>query len=233
MDSCALEHPYQSGRHDDGAPLRPGGSELTLRALSCAGFAPGERVLDLGCGVGVATHLLRRHGCAVVGLDLVAKRLALARRNEPTLAMVAGDARHLPFADDCFDGVLAECSLSLIGYTAANLAECHRVLRPGGRLAITDLYARTEDTQRQPLPGCLGGMTSRSSILTAVADAGLVVQRWEDHSDRLKSFVAQLIFAGTGAEALWAGDGPAYAAALRASRPGYFLLIAEKPARSD
>lgn len=228
MDRCVLEHPYQAGRHDSGEPLRPGGSELTLRALRCAGFAPGARVLDLGCGVGVATKLLRRHGCEALGLDLVAKRLALARRADPALAMVAGDAHHLPFADGSLDGILTECALSLVGYTAATLAECRRVLRPGGRLAITDLYARADDAQRPTLPGCLGGMGSRAGILAALAAAGFAVQRWEDHSDRLKSFVGQLIFAGIGAESLWTGDDPAYAAALRASRPGYFLLVAER-----
>ena len=226
--SCVLEHPYQAGRHDNGAPLRPGGTDLTLLALSRAGFAPGERVVDLGCGVGVATRLLKRYGCVAIGLDLVAKRLSLARNDDPALAMVAGDARHMPIGDASLDGVLAECSISLMGYTTATLAECRRVLRPGGRLVITDLYSRVEDVERQPLPGCLGGMASRTSILAVLADAGFVVQCWEDHSERLKSFVAQLIFAGVGAEVLWAGDGPTYAAALRASRPGYFLLVARR-----
>jgi arsenite methyltransferase len=230
---CALEHPYQRGRHDDGEPLRPGGSELTLRALQCAGFTTGERVLDLGCGVGVATQLLHRHGCTALGIDVAAPRLALARRNEPALAMVAGDARRLPFADASLDGILAECALSLIGYTAEMLTECRRVLRPGGRLAVTDLFARAGNVERPNLPGCLGGMASRGTILAAMADAGFVVQRWEDHSDLLKSFVAQLIFSGRGAEALWTGDGSAYTTALRACRPGYFLLIAAKPERSN
>lgn len=225
---CVLEHPYQAGRQDSGEPLRPGGSELTLRALRQAAFAPGERVLDLGCGVGIATKLLRRHGCEALGVDLAVNRLEIARRADPALAMVAGDARRLPFADASLDGILTECALSLIGYTAATLAECRRVLRPGGRLAITDLYARAEDGARPPLPGCLGGMTSRATILAVLADTGFAVQCWEDHSDRLKSFVGQLIFAGIGAESLWTGDGPAYAAALRASRPGYFLLVAER-----
>ena len=225
---CALEHPYQAGRHDDGAPLRPGGSELTARALNLAGFATDERVLDLGCGVGVATRLLQRHGCTAIGVDLAVNRLSLARRDEPALAMVAGDAAQLPFAAESLDGILAECSLSLTGFAPAVLAECHRVLRRGGRLAVTDLYARADDALRPALPGCLGGMAARAGILAALADAGFIVQCWEDHSDRLKSFVAQLIFTGGGAEALWIGGGADDAAALRASRPGYFLLVARK-----
>lgn len=232
MSSCVLEHPYQSGCHDAGAPLRPGGEELTRRALHSAGFRVGERVLDLGCGVGVATRMLHECGCRAHGLDLAAPRLAMARRTKPELTMVAGDARCLPFADGSFDGMLAECSLSLIGYTAAHLAECRRVLRPGARFAVTDLFARADSPGPSPSAGCLGGMVSRERVLAAFADAGFVVECWEDHSDRLKSFVAQLIFSGAGAEALWACDGADGAAALRARRPGYFLLIARRQERS-
>lgn len=228
---CALEHPYRSGQFgaaEDGEPLRPGGLELTVRAIHCAGFAAGARILDLGCGSGAGSRQLRRHGCAPVGLDLAPARLARAAQALPELAAVAGDARHLPFAEASFDGMLAECSLSLAGYTAPTLAECLRVLRPGGRLAITDVFARIEDAERAPLPGCRTGLASRNELLAALGAAGFGVLRWEDHSDVLKSFLAQLIFSGRGSESLWTGDGSAYATALRACRPGYFLLIATK-----
>ncbi|MBI5784423.1 MAG: class I SAM-dependent methyltransferase [Rhodocyclales bacterium] len=221
---CALEHPYQAGRHDDDAPLRPGGSALTLRTLRSAGFAHGERILDLGCGVGAGSRLLRRHGCTPIGLDL-----APGRSNRTA---VAGNIGDLPFADGAFDGLLAECSLSLAGYTAKTLTECRRVLRPGGKIAITDIFARAEGRPDAALPGCLAGIATRADILAALAAAGFAVQRWEDHSGVLKSLLAQLIFSGRDAEALWSGDGAAHTAALRACRPGYFLLIATQSARS-
>ena len=232
MMPCTLEHPYQSGRHDDGEPLRPGGLELTTRAIQCAGFTAGEHVLDLGCGDGVGAKLLARHGLSVIALDRSCTRLGEAAHRHQALAAVAADARWLPLADNSVDGVFAECSLSLAGYNQATLGECHRALRPGGRLAITDVFARHEDPERAPLPGCLAGLISRGEILAAMAAAGFVVQRWEDHSDVLKSFLAQLIFSGRGREALWTGDGSAFAAALRACRPGYFLMIAAKPVKS-
>jgi arsenite methyltransferase len=228
---CTLEHPYQSGHlgiTSDGEALRPGGLELTMRAIHCAGFAAGQHVLDLGCGGGAGSRQLRHHGCTPIGLDLAPGRLAGAVRALPKLAAVAGDARRLPFADASIDGILAECSLSLAGYGEAALGECLRVLRPGGKLAVTDVFARIEDAERAPLPGCLAGLASRHEILAALGAAGFGIVRWEDHSDVLKSFLAQLIFSGRGAESLWTGDGSAYSAALRACRPGYFLLVAQR-----
>ena len=234
MDCCALEHPYQSGRHDDGAPLRPGGAELTRLAFECAGFTAGQRALDVGCGVGVGTHLLHARGCLAFGVDLAQRRLVEARRGQPGLLTVAADGRRLPFADACFDGIVAECVFSLIGYQAANFAECARVLRRGGRLALTDLYARANAGAEAPgdaaPAGCLAGMTTRDAVFAALAAAGLSIETWQDHTPRLKSFVAQLIFGGQGGEALWTGNGAA-AASLRARRPGYFLLVASKPDR--
>lgn len=233
MDCCALEHPYQSGRHDDGAPLRPGGDELSLRAFDCAAFAAGQRVLDLGCGVGVVTRLLHARGCLAFALDRAHGRLVQARRSETGLLPVAADGRRLPFANDSLDGIISECAFSLIGYSAEHFAECRRVLRPGGRLALTDLYARADTATDAPLAGCLGGMTTRDAIFAALTDAGLCVETWQDHTPRLKAFVAQLIFSGRSAELLCSGDGLAGTAALRARRPGYFLLVAAKPERSE
>ena len=245
MEHCALEHPYQSGRHDDGAPLRPGGDELSLRAFDGAAFAAGQRVLDLGCGVGVATRLLHARGCLAFALDRAHGRLVQARRYEPGLLPVAADGRQLPFANDSLDGIISECAFSLIGYSADLLSECRRVLRPGGRLALTDLYARAgaapdvapnvahNAATNAPPAGCLGGMTTRDAIFAALSAAGLRVETWQDHTPRLKSFVAQLMFSGQCAKLPFCGDDPAGAAALRARRPGYFLLIAAKPERSE
>jgi arsenite methyltransferase len=233
---CALEHPYQSGNignADNGERLRPGGVQLTVRAIDCAGFTAGERILDLGCGNGAGVNRLRRHGCVPVGVDLAPQSLARAAQALPGLAAIAGDARRLPFADASFDGMLAECSLSLAGFTPATLVECLRVLRPGGKLAVTDVFARADDAQRTALPGCLAGLASRKDILAALVAAGFIVERWEDHSDVLKSLLVQLILSGGGAESLWNSDGSNYTTALRACRPGYFLLIAAKLARSD
>jgi ubiquinone/menaquinone biosynthesis C-methylase UbiE len=150
--------------------------------------------------------------------------------------LLAASADQLPLADASLDGILAECSLSLTDYAEAALAECQRTLRCGGRLAITDMFAREAGTGSE-LPACLGNLHTRDEILARLVSAGFQVERWEDHSAVLKTFMARLIFASGSPDALW-GDVPSqtaarYGEALRQRRPGYFLLVASKTIRSS
>lgn len=227
---CAIEHPYRSGRYDNGGnePLRPGGFELTQRVVQYAGFTAGDRVLDLGCGEGAGTQLLHNRGCTAIGLDTSTASLASAATRLPGLQLISASAHSLPFADASLDGIVAECSLSLVEQRAAALAECYRVLRSGGRLAITDVYARDTVRADHTLPACFAGMSPQNEILAGLANAGFRVECWEDHSRVLNSFMARLIFECESPDALWAGDAGTLNAAVRQSRPGYFLLIAVK-----
>lgn len=229
MDCCAV-HPYQSGRFGGSykEALRPGGSALTRLAIQHAGFVAGEHILDLGCGEGAGTQLLLEHGCHAIGVDASAASLASAAARLPGVSLITASACSLPFANASVDGILAECLLSLVEQRGAVLAECHRVLRSGGRFAITDVFARDAAGAGQQLPACLTGMAPQNQILAEVAQAGFRVQRWEDHSPVLKTFMARLIFESGTSDGLWAGDAGVLNAALRQCRPGYFLLIAIK-----
>lgn len=228
---CAILHPYQSGQFAESADatLRPGGLALTRRAVHCAGFAAGQRILDLGCGSGAGSKILRRHGCHSIGLDAASTALATGR-DRARRDLVAGSAHRLPFAAASFDGILAECSLSLVEPRHEALAEFHRVLRPTGRLAITDLFARHPGPADDTPPACLRGLLRRDEIIAGLSQAGFQVERWEDHSAVLKVFIARLIFASESTPTLWATDAGPLNAALAGRRPGYFLLIAAKAA---
>lgn len=228
---CAVDHPYRSGRFGSGneaVPLRPGGLDLTRRAAQCAGFAAGDQVLDLGCGEGKGTQLLRDLGCRVIGLDVSTSSLVAAATHLPDLSLVAANACCMPFADATLDGIIAECSLSLVEHRRDALAECNRVLRPNGRLAITDVFARTAAVDDSPLPACLAGLFTRDEILAELALAGFQVDQWEDHTAVLKTFMARLIFESDSQDGLWNSNDAAIGATLRQRRPGYFLLIAAK-----
>ncbi|MEA2330954.1 MAG: hypothetical protein QOH58_1092 [Thermoleophilaceae bacterium] len=109
------------------------------------GAAPGERVLDAGCGPGFyVAELLDRVGPegAVVGVDASPQMLALAaKRSEgrPNVAFHEGDVASLPVADAGFHRVLSVQVLEYVADVPAALAELHRVLRPGGRVLIWDV----------------------------------------------------------------------------------------------
>jgi SAM-dependent methyltransferase len=107
--------------------------------LAAAGDLASRRVLDVGCGTGaVAVHLARRHGCTVVGVDPSPEMLAVARRKESErVRFEQARAEELPFADGSFERAIM---VSVVHHldAAKAFAEIHRVLRPGGRLAISN-----------------------------------------------------------------------------------------------
>ena len=98
---------------------------------------PGDTVLDVATGTGaVALELLRRKGCAVVGLDQSAQMLEVARRRLPDgVRLVEGEADELPFPDASFDALTFTYLLRYVDDPAATLRELARVVRPGGTIA--------------------------------------------------------------------------------------------------
>lgn len=102
---------------------------------------PGQCLLDLGSGTGVLLRSLsaRAPGVTLVGLDRSLPMLSRARSRElPGLGVVAGSAEQLPFADQTFDWVVSSSVFHYLRQAGAALAEVRRVLRPRGRLVITD-----------------------------------------------------------------------------------------------
>lgn len=195
---------------------RPGGFAITDRAMALCAFPAGARLLDVGCGTGAtARHLTRSYGLEVHGVDkepLLGEGLTTAR----------GEA--LPFREGALDGVLLECSLSVMDDPDLVLQECRRVLRPGGRLVISDVYARGDEAHWQ---GCLGRVERRETILARVARHGFEYQCFEDFSGHLRALWGQRVFE-KGAAAFCAELG-AGKARLKAVACGYCLLIARRP----
>ena len=101
---------------------------------------PGDTVLDVATGTGaVAAELLRRKGCAVVGIDQSPEMLAEARRRlDDRVRLVEGNAERLPFADASFDALTFTYLLRYVDDPTATLRELARVVRPGGTIAALE-----------------------------------------------------------------------------------------------
>lgn len=225
---------YATGRlaSDDDRLFRPGGLELTERAIALAHLQAGSTIIDLGCGRGHSVRYLCGRGFQTMGVDRdeAGDGAAHAWR-------VVARAEELPFQSGSVDAVLAECSLSLAEDRERVLSECARVLKSGGALMISDLYARQPvaiDRVRALSGCCVAGMIVRAELETQLAQAGFDIAAWEDHSRALRECVARYIMEHGSREGLWSCSGAVspddVESAMRAARAGYFLLVATRMA---
>jgi demethylmenaquinone methyltransferase / 2-methoxy-6-polyprenyl-1,4-benzoquinol methylase len=118
--------------------------------VSRTAAGPGDQVLDVATGTGaVAVELVRRTGCAVVGLDQSEEMLAEARRRAPArVELVQGEADHLPFPDASFSALTFTYLMRYVDDPAATLRELARVVRPGGTIAGLEFGVPTNPAAR-------------------------------------------------------------------------------------
>ncbi len=118
---------------DTAADLIPA-AEVAVGALH---LSPGERVLDIGCGTGNAAAVAAGQGARVAGLDSSQRLIEVARQSIPKGDFVVGDAARLPYDDAEFDAVVSVFAVIFVAPAEQAVGELTRVLRPGGRAAIT------------------------------------------------------------------------------------------------
>jgi ubiquinone/menaquinone biosynthesis C-methylase UbiE len=233
-------HVYEQGPLLEvaGETIRPGGLTLTDRALEFCALPIGSRVLDVGCGPAASIeHLRVKHQLEAIGLDPSEMLLRLGRRRDPALRLIQSPGEYLPVANDQFAAVLTECSLSVMRNSDRALAEFWRVLRAGGYLILSDIYARNPDgieaLRSLPIDSCLCGAVSQAEIIDRVESAGFRVLLWEDHTSALNVFAARLIWSNGSLQQFWCratarADATDIQTAIAHSKPGYYLLIAQK-----
>lgn len=194
---CAAAYSSTAARFLLGESFHPGGQALTTRLARALRVGPGATVADIASGPGSSALLVARMtGSTVVGLDLAFGNAAsaAARAAEASLTrfvrFVCADAEALPLGDSSVDGALCECGLCLFPDKSAAAGEIARVLRPGARLALSDI---TADRARFPANlrsleahvACLADARPLAEIAALLGDAGLVVEAIERHDDVL------------------------------------------------
>jgi arsenite methyltransferase len=178
----ALYDAEQRGELPDAAALASLGCG---NPVAVADLNEGEIVLDLGSGGGIDVILsAKRVGPTgiVYGLDMTDEMLALARANAAEAAVanvhfLKGVIEQIPLPADSVDVVISNCVINLSTDKAAVLTEIARVLRPGGRVGVSDVVADDELTPRQRAErgsyvGCIAGALSRGEYIAGLEAAG-------------------------------------------------------------
>lgn len=188
--SCGPD-PITSDLYDDtqaaGVP-----AEALLASLGCgnptalAELKPGEVVLDLGSGGGIDVLLsAQRVGPAgkAYGLDMTDEMLALARENQAksgftNVEFLKGEIEHIPLPDNAVDVIISNCVINLSADKDRVIAEAFRVLKPGGRFAVSDVVVRGDDMPvevRRSLElwvGCVAGALEEATYRSKLSGAG-------------------------------------------------------------
>src|SRR5579859_5303457 len=165
--------------------------EAVKASLGCgnptalAELKAGETVLDLGSGGGIDVLLsARRVGptCKAYGLDMTDEMLALARENQrkagaSNVEFLKGEIEAIPLPDNSVDVIISNCVINLSGDKDRVLGEAFRVLKPGGRFAVSDVVTRgevPEEVRRNMLlwVGCIAGALEDHQYIAKLAKAG-------------------------------------------------------------
>lgn len=176
---------YESGE-TSGIP-----EQALLASLGCgnpaalAQLRPGEIVLDLGSGGGIDVLLSAKRvspGGKAYGLDMTDQMLALARENQKkagvqNVEFLKGQIENIPLPENAVDVVISNCVINLSADKDRVLAEAYRVLRPGGRFAVSDVVVRGEvppEIRRniELWVGCVAGALKDSEYMSKLTAAG-------------------------------------------------------------
>jgi SAM-dependent methyltransferase len=201
--------------------------------------SPGRLTLDLACGEGRLSRLLRSSGHQVVGIDSSPTMISLAASHDSPAPALLGDAVALPFADETFDLVMAYMCLHDIDEMPKAVAEVTRVLAPGGRLCAAIPHpvntAGSFPDRADDAPFVISGSYMAAAQLRQVADRGDLRLTFHSQHRPIGSYFAALEASGLLTEAIRevvAGD-DLVAAAPREQRwqriPLFLHLRAVKP----
>jgi SAM-dependent methyltransferase len=186
----------------------PGGADMGLgcgNPRAIADLRPGETVLDLGSGGGfdafLAADEVGEEGC-VIGIDMTPAMLSKARGNAEkgnyaNVEFRLGEIEHLPVADKSIDVIISNCVINLSPDKGQVFREAFRVLKPGGRLAISDVVASTElppemKSDMRLHSACVAGASQigeLEKILEAAGFEGVAIEPKDESREFIKDWV--------------------------------------------
>ena len=230
------------GYSDDDMRAVPEGSNLGLgcgNPVALASLGEGEVVLDLGSGAGFDSFLASpKVGAAgkVIGVDMTPEMLEKARENArrggyENVEFRLGEIEHLPVADRAVDAIISNCVINLVPDKGAAFAEAFRVLKPGGRLMVSDivLLAELPDAVKESIAayvGCVAGAVRKDAYLDTLRAAGFeAIEVLEE-----KSFPVELVAGDPTAKAIMENmDIPLERAGEVAASVSSISVFARKP----
>lgn len=200
---CAKLYESDLARVLLGDSFHPGGLKLTERVGSLLHLTPESRVLDLASGKGTtALFLAERFRCRIVGVDYSgqniadANHLASAKGLSSLVRFERGDAESLPFPDESFDAIICECAFCTFPNKTDAAREFGRVLRPGGRVGLSDL------TRGPALPkeldsllawvACIADAQPVNTYADYLRSAAFELEKVEVHDEALTEMVQQI-----------------------------------------
>ena len=203
---CGLEAQARTlGYSVEDLAAAPDGANLGLgcgNPVAIASLKPGQTVLDLGSGAGFDAFLAARavgpEG-RVIGVDMTPEMVAKARANakkggRTNVEFRLGEIEALPVADTTVDVIISNCVINLCPDKRPVYREAFRVLRPGGRIAVSDVVAReelSEEVKRDLAlhSGCLAGATLHDELIRILQEAGFadIVVHAKGNSDAVIS----------------------------------------------
>lgn len=203
-DACSCcggteTHSQEMGYSAEDIAALPPGADLGLgcgNPQAIAALRPGETVLDLGSGGGIDCFLAARavgDKGRVIGVDMTPEMISRARANaekggRTNVEFRLGEIEHLPAADASVDVVISNCVINLSPDKPGVLTEAFRVLKPGGRIAVSDVVATAPIPKdvREDLScysSCVGGAVAKSEYERLLTSAGFVNVKVEPRAE--------------------------------------------------
>lgn len=206
MIKCACANFYENNliRFLLGDILHPGGLELTGILAKKLSLSNHDRVLDVASGRGTtAIYIARNFGCSVLGVDLSQANLDAAasivqmERLTNKVSFCHGDAERLPVEDISFDAVISECAFCAFPDKRSAAEEMFRVLRPGGRMGLTDMTVNRSCLSEEMKTtifwsACIADARPAQEYQRIFSEAGFKQLTVEDHSPVLFRLVEQI-----------------------------------------